>query len=87
MDDLLYRQARRLVCETLEVSEEVLQDSTLFVDDLGIDSILIIELKTRFEEQYGITIDKEILKDLNCLTDILEYLDSRNIQAVAPVKQ
>ena len=82
MDERLYRQAKELVCETLEVGDEELQDSTHFVDDLGIDSILIIELKTRFEEQYDIAIDKEILKDLNCLTDIIEYLTEQNVQAL-----
>jgi len=82
MDECLYRQAKALVCETLEVGEEELQNSTHFVDDLGIDSILIIELKTRFEEQYDITIGKQVLKDLNCLTDIIGYLTERNIQAL-----
>jgi acyl carrier protein len=82
MDECLYQQAKALVCETLEVGEEVLQDLTHFVDDLGIDSILIIELKTRFEEQYDMTIGKEVLKNLNCLTDIIGYLAERNIQAL-----
>ncbi len=82
MDERLYQQAKQLVCETLEVGEEELQDATHFVDDLGIDSILIIELKTRFEEQYDIAIDKEALKNLNCLTDIIGYLTERNVQAL-----
>jgi acyl carrier protein len=83
MDQRLYQQAKELVCDTLEIGEAELQDSTHFVDDLGIDSILIIELKTRFEEQYDIAIDKEALKDLNCLTDILGYLTARNVQALS----
>lgn len=80
MDDRLYQQARTLVCETLEIPSEELGDTTHFVDDLGIDSILIIELKTRFEEQYHIDIDKAVLKDLNCLNDILLYLTHRGVQ-------
>ena len=82
MDDRLYTQVKQLVCETLEVDEEELQDATHFVDDLGIDSILIIELKTQFEEKYDIAISKEDLKDLNCLTDILGYLAAGNVQAI-----
>lgn len=82
MDEKLYHQAKTLVCETLEVGAEALQDSTHFVDDLGIDSILIIELKTQFEETYGISIDKEALKDLNRLSDIMDYLVAHKIQAI-----
>ena len=79
MDNQLYQQAKSLVCETLEISESELSDSTLFVDDLGIDSILIIELKTQFEEKYGIQIDKEDLPNLNSLEEIMAYLTQRNV--------
>lgn len=77
----LYQQAKLLVCETLEIAESELDDTTLFIDDLGIDSILIIELKTRFEEKYGISIGKDDLKNLNSLSDIMSYLVSRNVKA------
>ncbi len=82
MNNPLYCQVKELVCATLEISEDELGDNTLFVDDLGIDSILIIELKTRFEEKYTIDIDKEDLKDLNSMTDIMSYLTARNIEVV-----
>jgi acyl carrier protein len=77
----LYQQAKLLVCETLEIAESELDDTTLFIDDLGIDSILIIELKTRFEEKYGISIGKDDLKNLNSLSDIMSYLVNRNVKA------
>jgi len=78
----LYQQAKVLVCETLETGAEELKDSTHFVDDLGIDSILIIELKTQFEEKYGINITKEALENLNCLSDIMDYLVAHDVQAI-----
>ncbi|MCP4751018.1 MAG: acyl carrier protein [Proteobacteria bacterium] len=79
MNDKIYKEAKELVCTTLEIPEEELSDDALFVDDLGIDSILIIELKTMFEEKYGIKIDKEDLSDLNSLADIVNYLSARNV--------
>ncbi len=82
MSEQLYKQAKETVCTTLEVPEDELKDDTLFVDDLNIDSILIIELKTRFEELYNIKIDKEDLSDLASLNDVVKYLTTRNIQAV-----
>ncbi len=82
MNERLYQQVRALVCETLETGTEELNDSTHFVDDLGIDSILIIELKTQFEEKYSIKIAKEALKDLNCLSDIMNYLLIHKVQAI-----
>ncbi len=82
MSKTLHQQAKQLVCETLEIPENELEDSTHFVDDLCIDSILIIELKTQFEEKYGIEINKEELKTINSLGDIMSYLSQKSVKPV-----
>ncbi len=64
-----------------KVPESELEDHTHFVDDLCIDSILIIELKTLFEEKYDIKINKEELSDITSLKNIMTYLTERSIQA------
>ena len=83
MPDTFFQEVKSLVCEVLEIDESELEDTTLFVDDLNIDSILIIEMKTRFEEKYSIKIDKEELPNLNSLNDVMAYLKSRDIQPVS----
>jgi len=74
MSDALYQEVKTLVCEIIEIPEAELGDDTIFVDELGIDSILIIEMKTIFEEKYGIEIDKDELEKFNCLSAIVKYL-------------
>lgn len=81
MEDELYDQAKQLICETLEIPQEDLHDETRLVDDLGVDSILIVELKTRFEERYGIKIPKEILPELNTLGGVVGYLSTQQLFA------
>lgn len=73
-----YQEAKDVICDTLEITPEELGDQTLFVDELGIDSILIAELKTRFEEKYGIKIDREDIPQLDSLNNVVDYL-SRNL--------
>lgn len=79
MNDRLYTETKALVCEVLEIPEEELEDQALFIEDLGIDSILIIEMKTKFEEKYGIKIEKEELSELNSLLGLVNYLSARNV--------
>ena len=76
----LYSEVKELICETLEVDGEELNDDTHFVDDLGIDSILIIELKTLFEEKYTIEIDKDDLNELTSLAAVMGYLSSKDLK-------
>jgi acyl carrier protein len=82
MDDRLYQQTKTLICAVLEIPETDLADQTHFIDDLGVDSILIIELKTKFEEHYRCQIDKSDLDQLTSLGAIIGYLQNRNISAV-----
>lgn len=79
MNNDIYKQAKEIVCETLEISDEEITDDTKFIDDLGCDSILIIELKTVFEEKYGIEIPKDDVEKLVTLKDVVDYLENRNI--------
>ncbi|MBU3914248.1 acyl carrier protein [bacterium] len=80
MDNKIYLAVKELVCETLEIPEDELNDDTLFINDLGCDSILIIEMKTQFEERYNIVIDKEDIEELASLKDVVNYLTKRNIK-------
>ena len=76
----LYSEVKELICETLEVPEDEISDDTHFVDDLGIDSILIIELKTLFEEKYTIAIDKDDLNELTSLAAVMNYLSTKDLK-------
>ncbi len=76
----LYPEVKELICETLEVEENEISDDTHFVDDLGIDSILIIELKTLFEEKYSIAIDKDDLNELTSLAAVMNYLSTKDLK-------
>ena len=81
MNTELYKQIKDLICQVLEVPEDELGDNTHFIDELGIDSILIIELKTKFEEKYPITIDKDDLNELTSLSSIFNYLTNKKVSA------
>ncbi|MDH4120636.1 MAG: acyl carrier protein [Deltaproteobacteria bacterium] len=73
----LVNDAKDVICQTLEIDPAQLGLTTHFVDDLGIDSILIVELKTKFEEKYGIKIPKEDVGSLVTLNDVVAYLTLR----------
>ncbi len=78
MSEKLYQEVKKLVSEIIEMPEEEFEGDTRFVDDLGIDSILIIEMKTIFEEKYGVEIGKDELEQFNCLDAIVNYLAAKN---------
>jgi acyl carrier protein len=61
MSDTLKQDLRRIIVEVTEVEE--IPEDTAFAD-LGIDSMMAIEIVADVEKSYDITIDEEELPDL-----------------------
>jgi len=57
----------------LEEGTEITKESS-FIDDLGADSLEIIELKMIFEEEMGIEIPNEDMYEIRTIGDMILYL-------------
>ena len=54
--------------------DEVAIEST-FIDDLGADSLDIVELIMAFEEEFGIEIPDEAAEKIKTVQDVVSYID------------
>ena len=74
-----FEKVRDIVVEQLGVEpDEVAIDST-FIDDLGADSLDIVELIMAFEEEFGANIPEEIpdeaAEKIKTVQDVVTYID------------
>ena len=70
-----FDKVKEIVVEQLGVDEaDVAMDST-FIDDLGADSLDIVELIMAFEEEFNIEIPDEIAEKIKTVKDAVEYID------------
>ncbi|HWR38665.1 MAG TPA: acyl carrier protein [Patescibacteria group bacterium] len=70
-----FDKVKEIVVEQLGVDEaDVAVDST-FIDDLGADSLDIVELIMAFEEEFSIEIPDEIAEKIKTVRDAVEYID------------
>ncbi|MER6022998.1 MULTISPECIES: acyl carrier protein [Streptomyces] len=63
-------ELRELVADTLDVESSALTDEALFVEELGVDSVVALELAVTLEQRYGIRIPEEELVQLRTFPDI-----------------
>ena len=64
-----------IVVEQLGVeADEVALEST-FIDDLGADSLDIVELIMAFEEEFNIEIPDEAAEKIKSVQDVVTYID------------
>ena len=71
---MIFEKVQEKVAEQLGVdAEEVLMESS-FIDDLGADSLDIVELLMALEEEFDIEIPDEEAEKLSSVGDIVEYI-------------
>ena len=70
-----FDKVRDIVVDQLGVeADEVNIDST-FIDELGADSLDIVELIMAFEEEFGIEIPDEAAEKIKTVQDVVSYID------------
>ena len=70
-------QVKKIIVEQLGVDEEEVTPDASFVDDLGADSLDIVELVMAFEEAFELEIPDEDAEKITTVKDAVEYIDSK----------
>jgi acyl carrier protein len=72
--DGLMSEIREIVLEVLELDEEEVTETSLFIDDHGADSLLAIEILARLEKRFDIVIPQEELEKMTHLAAVYEVV-------------
>ena len=67
-------KVKEIIAKELEVDVKQLQPEAKFIEDLGADSLDIVELVMALEEEFGIDIPDEDADKLKTVGDALNYL-------------
>ncbi len=69
-------RVKKIVIEHLGVEAEKVTEDASFIDDLGADSLDIVELVMAFEEEFGVEIPDDAAEKISTVNDAIEYIDS-----------
>ncbi len=70
----LEKKVISIISEQLGVEEEEIKLEASFIDDLGADSLDIVELVMALEEEYGIEIPDEDAEKIKTVQDAIDYI-------------
>jgi acyl carrier protein len=75
---VIFERLRALIAEQFSVSEDTIDMDTSFTDDLGADSLDVVELTMAIEEEFDIPeTDEEMLYKLVTVGDVYRYISSK----------
>ena len=72
-----FEKVKEIVVEQLGVEAEDVKMESTFVDDLGADSLDIVELIMAFEEAFNIEIPDEKAEKIKTVKDVVNYIDAQ----------
>ena len=72
-----FDKLKEILVEVLGVSEDDVKLESKFVDDLGADSLDLVELIMAFEDKFGIEISDEEAEKMVTVKDVLDYISSK----------
>jgi acyl carrier protein len=68
-------KVKKMIVEQLGVSESEVVPEAKFIDDLGADSLDIVELVMALEDEYGIEIPDEDAEKIETVGDAIKYIE------------
>ena len=77
MEKTVERRVIEIIVEQLGVSEEEVAMEASFVDDLGADSLDLVELIMAMEEEFGLEISDEDAEKILTVQDVVNYITER----------
>jgi acyl carrier protein len=70
-------EVKKIIVDQLGVDEAQVDDTASFVDDLGADSLDIVELVMAFEEHFRIDVPDEDAEKLTTVKAAIEYIEAK----------
>lgn len=71
-------KVKTIVQEHLGIEGDKVKEGASFIDDLGADSLDIVELVMAFEEEFGIEIPDDDAEDIQTVQDAIGYIEGKS---------
>jgi acyl carrier protein len=68
------QRVREIVAEQLERDVNEVSNASSLIDDLGADSLDVVELVMKMEEEFGIEIPDEEAEKIKTVNDVIQYI-------------
>ncbi|MCD7959827.1 MAG: acyl carrier protein [Ruminococcus sp.] len=73
----IFEELKELVTDQLGVEDDKVTLEASIQDDLGADSLDLVDLAMEVEEKFGVKISDEDLENIKMIGDIVTYIDEK----------
>lgn len=77
MSQDIFERVKKVTVEELGVKEEEVVESASFTEDLGADSLDVVELVMALEDEFGIDIPDDEVNNIKTVGDAVQYIKNK----------
>ncbi len=78
MSQDIFNRVKKVTVEELGVKDEEVVETAFFQEDLGADSLDLVELVMAFEDEFSIDIPDEEVGVIKTVGDAVKYIDKKS---------
>lgn len=75
---MIFEKVREIIADKLSLDEDEIKLDSSFVDDLGADSLDLVELVMALEDEFDMEIPDEEVEKVTTVGDVVEYIKSHS---------
>lgn len=71
---MIFEKITEILAEQLDADKDAMTNDTKIADDLGADSLDLVDLLMSIEDEFGVEIPDEDVEKLQTIGDVVEYI-------------
>ena len=74
---MVFDKVKKIIVDQLDVEEDKVTEASSITDDLGADSLDVVDLVMSFEEEFDIEIPDEQVEKIKTVGDIVKFIEEK----------
>jgi len=74
---MVFEKVRAILAEQLDIDEDRITEDTDIIEDLGADSLDVVELMMTLEQEFDLMISDEKVSEFRTVGDVVDYIESQ----------
>jgi acyl carrier protein len=71
---MVFERIKKIIADQLGADEDDVTMETTFIEDLGADSLDVVELVMAIEDEFDMEIDEDEAENISTVGDVVDYI-------------
>ena len=72
---MIFEKIKKIIAEQLDVEEDAIKEASSITDDLGADSLVVVDIVMSIEDEFDVEIPEDKVENIKTVGDIVKYIE------------